>query len=449
MRHVAVIDVGKTNAKLALVDLADLSEIAVLTRPNRVLPGPPFPQYDLDGHWRFFCDGLRAMHRDHGIDGISVTTHGAAVTLIGHEGRALPMPDYEHRGPEAVAADYDALRPPFAQTGSPRLNAGLNAGAQLHWMFATDPGLRARVRHVVTYPGYWGYRLTGALACDVTSLGSHTDLWLPREGRYSPLVDRLGIGDAVAPPRHPTDRLGTLAPAAAEETGLPAGLPVSVGIHDSNASLYPHLLAEPGPFSVVSTGTWVIAMTVGGLPGAIDPRRDTLLNVNARGEAVPSARFMGGREFDEIDAGWRGAPSRADRAAVLDRSVHLLPSVVRGSGPFPEAAHRWTQPPEGPGQRQVALAFYLASMTHVGLELTGARGPCIVEGPLARNAHYLDMLATLRPEEVRARPSATGTSTGAALLLAQDAPRPDPGSVVAATGDLIDHGREWSNLAGT
>ena len=50
MTHVAVIDIGKTNAKLALVDGNTLAEIAVVTRPNKVLPGPPWPHFDLEGH---------------------------------------------------------------------------------------------------------------------------------------------------------------------------------------------------------------------------------------------------------------------------------------------------------------------------------------------------------------------------------------------------------------
>ena len=36
MKHVAVIDIGKTNAKLALVEDGSLQEIAVVTRPNTV-----------------------------------------------------------------------------------------------------------------------------------------------------------------------------------------------------------------------------------------------------------------------------------------------------------------------------------------------------------------------------------------------------------------------------
>ena len=61
-KHIAVIDIGKTNAKLALVDLDDLSEIAVATRPNIVLPGPPWPHFDVDGHWDFLLDALKNFH---------------------------------------------------------------------------------------------------------------------------------------------------------------------------------------------------------------------------------------------------------------------------------------------------------------------------------------------------------------------------------------------------
>ncbi|MEO1362556.1 MAG: carbohydrate kinase, partial [Pseudomonadota bacterium] len=64
-RHVAVIDIGKTNVKLALVDLRDLSEVAVVTRPNKVLDGPPYPHFDVDGAWAFLLDHLARGHAAH------------------------------------------------------------------------------------------------------------------------------------------------------------------------------------------------------------------------------------------------------------------------------------------------------------------------------------------------------------------------------------------------
>ncbi|MGY9046941.1 MAG: FGGY family carbohydrate kinase [Rhodobacterales bacterium] len=232
-RHIAVIDVGKTNATLALVDAATLNEIAVVTRPNRILHGPPWPHFDLEGHWGFFIEGLRTVRTEHGVDAISITTHGAAAVLLDAAGgSAALMLNYEHDGPDALAAEYDTLWPRFEQTGAPRPGAGLNPGAQLHWMLRTDPGLEARLAHVVTYPQYWGYRLTGVLASDVTSLGCHSDLWQPFAARASDLVAKLGMSGRLAPPRPASDVLGVVTPDIAALTGLAPDTPVACGIHD-------------------------------------------------------------------------------------------------------------------------------------------------------------------------------------------------------------------------
>lgn len=416
MTRIAVIDIGKTNAKLALVDGETLAEIEVVTRPNRPLPGPPWPHTDLDGHWRFFLAHLSAFNARHGVDAIAITTHGASGVLLDRDLCPIPMLDYEHPGPDGIARDYDAIRPDFAQTGSPRLPMGLNFGAQIHWQCRADPGLGARLAHVLTYPQYWGWRLTGELATDVTSLGCHTDLWDPWRGRFSDLVERLDLTGRIAPPRQSGELLGRLRPALAAETGLRRDIPVMVGIHDSNASLYPYVVGRAAPFAVVSTGTWVVSMAVGGEAVALDPRRDVLVNVDARGQPVPSARFMGGREYEIIRAGSGTLPTDAERERVLRDALMILPAVESGSGPFRGRAMRWTGTPATDGQRMAALGWYMALMTDTCLGLIGARGPVIVEGPFARNRDFLQMLAVLRPQGVETAQSATGTSAGAAML---------------------------------
>ncbi|SLN53190.1 FGGY-family carbohydrate kinase [Roseisalinus antarcticus] len=434
-RHIAVIDIGKTNAKLALVDLDALEEIAVVTRPNTVVPGPPWPHFDVAGHRAFLLEALAAFHRAHRIDAISVTTHGASVVLLDDRfGLAAPILDYEHDGPEALTEAYDRIRPPFAVTGSPRLAAGLNVGAQLHWQFHEDPALRDRTAHVLTYPQYWGHWLTGEIACDVTSIGCHTDLWQPSAGTVSDLAEALGLAGKMAPVRRSTDILGTILPGIADATGLPRNTPVAVGIHDSNASLYPHILAQAAPFSVVSTGTWVITMAVGGTRAALDPDRDTLVNVNALGDPVPSARFMGGREYEIVQAGGTAEPTGPDIAQVLASSLMVLPAVEPRTGPFRGCPMRWTgpEPAVGSGQRAAALSFYLALMTNTCLRLTGAEGPTIVEGPFARNGLFTGMLGAATGRPVLQSGTATGTSIGAALLFA-DRSAPPPRMAEAAT----------------
>lgn len=447
-RLIAVIDIGKTNAKLALVDRAAMAELAVLSRPNRVLPGPPYPHFDVEGHWQFILDGLAQFQASHGVDAISITTHAACAALLGADGSlAAPVLDYEHDGPAKTAAAYKALRPEFAVTGSPRLGVGLNLGAQLHWLLSRDPELRDRVQHVVTWPQYWGYRLTGQMACDLSSLGCHTDLWEPAAGQFSSLVAALGLQGKIAEARRPDAVSGPLLTLIAEATGLSPDTPVVCGIHDSNASLLPHLLTQNAPFAVVSTGTWVVCMAVGGAAPILDAARDVLINVAADGRQVPSARFMGGREYETVRAGRGAVATQADEAGVLAAGLMLWPSVAAEGGPFPGRMLGWSQPPGGfsDGFQDVALAFYLGLMTAECLVLTGAGGPVIVEGPFAANAAYCRMLAAATGRPVLSAASQTGTSIGAALLFgAPEAPPPMTATTVPANVETYrTYARAW------
>lgn len=452
--HIAVIDIGKTNAKLALVDLDSLTELTVITRPNRVMPGPPYPHFDTEGHWAFLLQGLRDFQHSHGVDAISITTHGASAALLAADGRlATPVLDYEHSYPADTVAAYDAIRPDFAETGSPRLAQGLNLGAQLHYQLLADPGLRGRAAHIVTYPQYWAHRLTGVLATDVTSLGCHTDLWNPHLGKFSALVDRLGLRDILAPPRRPHEILGPILPEIAAATGLSADTPVACGIHDSNASLLPHLMALAPPFSVVSTGTWVVVMTVGGVPVTLDPIRDSLINVNAFGHPTPSARFMGGREYEVMRGPDTPTPSAKDIDDVLDNPLFLMPAVDPETGPFKGCVHHWLPDSPNPDDPvwHVALAFYLALMTAECLDMTGAIGEIIIEGPFGRNPLYLNMLAAATGLPVTAAASQTGTAIGAALLFADHAAlRSDPPLYRPPLPDpkLIRYAQRWRAAAG-
>lgn len=418
--NIAVIDIGKTNTKMVLVDGDDLHEIVVQSRPNRVVADPPYPHYDVEGLWDFIEASLAQFHAAHGVAAISITAHGASGALLDHTGRlAAPILDYEHAGPEDLARDYDAVRPGFAETGSPRLPAGLNLGAQLYWQFTTMPGLFDRTRWVVTYPQYWAFRLTGIAANEVTSLGCHTDLWNPHLAKFSSMVDMLGWREKFAPIRRAGEILGPILPGIAQRTGLSAGTPVCCGIHDSNASLLPYVLANDGSFSVISTGTWVIVMTVDGAEVTLDPMRDTLINVSANGNKVPSARFMGGREFERLMQGRSQAQSEADITAVLGKNAMLWPSVEPASGPFPGRPARWSCDPDtlSDGERAVVASLYLAMMTRVCLRLTGSRGRLFVEGAMASNPAYIRMLSAATGQRV-AGSAGTGTSRGAALLAA-------------------------------
>ncbi len=316
---IAVIDIGKSNAKVVLIERSTQTTLATRTLANRVLTDGPYPHYDTEGLWRFIRDALTALNRQRAIAGISITTHGATAALVGDDGLTLPILDYEHDGPQETAADYDAARPPFSETLSPRLPNGLNLGAQLFWQARAFPGKFRAARHILMYPQYWAWRLTGLAASEVTSLGCHTDLWAPGSRHFSSLVIHEGW-EALFPPLHDAvSVLGPITESVASETGVAAGTPVACGIHDSNASLLPHIAAHVTPFTVLSSGTWAIAMTVGGATDALDPARDSLAYVDAYGRPVPAARFMAGREFEMMTDGSPAEPTDAEASARCSR----------------------------------------------------------------------------------------------------------------------------------
>ncbi len=432
MSNIAVLDIGKTNAKVLLIDGLTGAELAVERTPNRVINAPPYPHHNVEALFSFILGALKAISARHKIDAISITAHGGSAVLVAEDGSlALPMLDYEFSGIDETRAAYDKVRPPFDETGSPPLPGGLNVGAQLFWQQAKFPDGFARAKWILTYPQYWSMRLTGQPSVEPTSLGCHTDVWNPWAGDFSSLVDRMGWRAKFPAVRPAGDVLGPVLPAVAAAARLALGTPVTSGIHDSNASLLPYLQDTEQPFAVASTGTWIIAFAMGGALKPLDAARDTLANVNALGQPTPTARFMGGRSMELLCEGQPAAWLADDLDSVLCTPLMARPSIVPGCGPYPAAAFRWLGSEQlSPGMRTVAASFYCALMTAESLNLLGAQGPIHVDGPFAQNSLFLQMLAAATGRNVVAQAGAvSGPAAGAALLVEQPAQRATSGAV--------------------
>lgn len=426
---VAVFDLGKTNIKVAVFD-RDGAVLAERSAPNIPLAPDgqwPYSRLDTEGAWSFLIGALQELGARFYIEAISTTTHGCAGVLMGRDGEALPPLDYEFDGFAAVDAAYDAARPPFDEARSPHLPRGLNLGRHIFYYERHFPDQFKQATAFLTYAQYFAWRLGGAMASEVTSLGAHTDLWRPTQGDLSSMVDTLGWRRLFPPIRKAWDILGTLKPEVAVATGLSPNVRIICGAHDSNASLVPHLTSRRDPFTVISTGTWVIIMAVGGT-ARLDPEADMLANVDVRGKPVPTARFMGGREYAVLAGDAPADADEADVAAIIASGVLALPAFSDQGGPF--ASRKGViegEAPSTPKARAALATLYSALMTAHMLRRLEAPGDLIVEGGFARSPAFAAVLARLMTgRQVLIAPTSAGAAAGAAMLAHWDEPHPPP-----------------------
>ena len=415
---VAVLDVGKTNVKVVLFDEGG-AILAERSRPNAAAPPDatfPYPKLDVEMIWTFLLGALSELSAQTNIEAISISTHGAAGVMVDEFGPSPPPMDYEFPDFGELFAEYDALRPPFEETLSPHASRGLNLGRCVYYYERRHPELFAKARAFLMYPQFWLWRLTGVLASEVTSLGCHGDLWRPREHALSSLVERRGWTRLFPEVRNAWDAF-PIKPEVAALAGVSPTARVLCGAHDSNLSLVPHLVTRNGPFSVISTGTWVILMAVGGT-AALDPAWDMLANVDVYGRPTPCARFMGGREFAVLAGPSPSAIEAPDVAAIVASGALALPSFSDQGGPFTARAGRVEgDPPQTPRAKTALATLYVALMTKLMLEKLQAPGDWIVEGGFAKTPAFASVLAALAPERrVLVAATTAGSAEGAARL---------------------------------
>ncbi len=391
-----ILDIGKTHSKLTLWD-ENAALVAREMRANASIG----EALDTDGLELWLAETLSVFAKQAHVSAIMTVGHGATAAIIKDGRLACPVRDYETAIPDNVRAAYNGLRDPFTKTGSPALPMGLNLGAQLYAQRSFLAGST-----VLLWPQYWSLRLSGVASSEVTSLGCHTDLWNPIAAKPSQLCERIG---AKFPPlRRAGDVLGDIKPEWADRTGLPKDTKIHCGIHDSNAALiaargFPEIAEREA--TILSTGTWFIAMRSAKVAidlTALPEARDCLVNVDAFGQPVPSARFMGGREIallgTRIDEDADQDAIIAALPTAIAQGAMIMPGFAPGCGPFPNNEGRWINPSDGQFERAAVIALYAALVTNTLLNLIETTETLLVEGRFAGATSFVHILATLRPD---------------------------------------------------
>jgi sugar (pentulose or hexulose) kinase len=354
---IAVIDIGMTNKKVAVYD-DTLTPVDARYRNFPPLLVDGLETHDLAAMEDWFTEQVAQYARLYPIKGIALSTHGATFVGVGKDGTpSMPCVYYTHEpGDTFHERFYARFGSPEAlqeETGTPAFKALINTGKGI--LFAQErypEGFKQTVQ-LLLYPQYWGFRFSGKTGTEGTYMGCHSYLWDQRHGWFSSVAQGLGV-TALIPNRLRTswDVLGTLSPAFARKTGLKEEVILTLGIHDSNASLLPHFAkhGERG-FVLNSTGTWCVIMNPVEVYGFAPEElgKVVFFNISAFGTPVKTAIFRGGQEFETWSRLLMDIHGRQDlppfavspyRSLLAEKTAFLMPELTPGSGQFPRSTPR-------------------------------------------------------------------------------------------------------------
>lgn len=396
MSLTAVFDAGKTRLKLSLVT-QDGTIMFVDSVPSRVEASTP-GALDVERAEAFLCHALSSAGARFPINRFVAVGHGAAAVWVNERGLAAPVMDYETEVPAVIRARYEIERPAFIETYSPSLPLGLNLGRQLAWAEAMKPELNAPLFTLLPWPQYWAWRMCGSAASEISSLGSHTDLWAPRAETWSNLARSRGWDERFADLAPASAVLGTAQGVLAHDAGLRSDCQIVCGAHDSNAALYAIQSAGmlKDDICLISTGTWTVTMAPDAALGRLDPTRDCLGNISVSGSPVPTCRFMGGVEYARLASDTNVLPDAEACTELVRLGSMALPSFAEAGGPFAAIAGQLIGPPPQNAKASAAVAaLYFALMVAYEIELLGTRRTLVLEGVVTRNPIIPALIAEL------------------------------------------------------
>ena len=251
----AIFDIGKTNKKLILInyDLEIISETE--EKFDQITDDDGFECEDIDKLEKWIMDSTRKLIQSdvYDLTSINFATYGATLAYLNAEGKRIaPVYNYlkliDEKIPERIYRKNGGQDEFCRRTASPALGM-LNSGFQIQWLKTEKPDVYKNVSHILHFPQYLSYILTGKIYSEHTSIGCHTAMWDFDNMTYHPWLEKEGI---VLPEPVPVDTVN-------EVTIDGKKLIVGIGIHDSSSSLAPYFGSD-WKFLLLSTGTWCINM---------------------------------------------------------------------------------------------------------------------------------------------------------------------------------------------
>ena len=418
--NIAILDIGKTHVKVILFDANEMEELVVYQKKNEIVNNSIYPHFDIKNLKRFIISSLQKISKNFQVNSIFTSTHGACMALMSKGELALPVLDYEFKGPDQYRDEYNDIRPNFSQSGSPRMDLGLNLGAQLFWQSKNFPEKFAMVDQILFWPQFWSHWLSGIAASEISYASSNSDFWDIKKNKFINL-DTFGIEPRVKYPplMSASTVLGPLRKNLVNQTGLPENIPVFCGAHDSSLSLISASFHQSLPCTILSTGTWITIFALGSNNNDIEEQPGLMISCDCYGKLVPNFRFPAGKIYENL---LNQANGYFDENYDINK-MHIIlknfDNVEKAS--LIDTKLNKTIDPKNINKKtlEIIVSEVMANQTLSGMRTIEAEGPIICSGSFTNNKNFLKSIEKNWGNSVILEDNRLGICKGIANLISK------------------------------
>ncbi|MBZ5495680.1 MAG: carbohydrate kinase [Acidobacteriia bacterium] len=262
-------DLGSSSVKATILEASTGKCLATCSHPATEMgidaPRPGWAEQDPEVWWRHLVSATREALLKSGIKPESIVGLGVAYQMHG-----LVVVDKRCRvlRPAIIWCDSRAVaigNRAFEDIGTGfclgrLLNSPGNfTASKLKWIKDNEPDVYARIWKIMLPGDYAAMKMTG-VACTTASGLSEGIFWDFKSNRVSEtLMDYFGFAPSLLPDIVPTfGEQGTLRADAAQELGLPAGIPVAYRSGDQPNNAFSLKVLEPGEIAATAGTSGVV-----------------------------------------------------------------------------------------------------------------------------------------------------------------------------------------------
>jgi sugar (pentulose or hexulose) kinase len=405
-----VLDIGKTNVKLTFVDSSNNKTLYSFRTKQENIIRHSIKILNSNSIYEWALTKIVFVGRKYSLDKFVCTAHGTSIALIGEQNQEiLACTDYEYKF-DKIFDHYKRLAPNFNESFTPFLENGLNIGQQIYYLYKKNPKMIKNTKFILTYPQYIAWKLSGNFSSEISYLGCHTHLWDFKKNKLSSFVKKLRLENKFPPMRKAWEVIG-------QKKIANSNLQIVNGVHDSNASYLYFKNSNIKNFTLVTTGTWYIIFNQKTSLTNLNPNLDMLANIDVFGKPVPTIRFMGGREYDNLMKVFKITTNTKALKNFNYKNYLIYPSYASGGAFINKKININFFKKLKKGQIYYLICLYIAFVINFSLNKMKSSNTIILDGPITKNITIMKILSSLRSKQlVLKNKKEIGTTLGATNL---------------------------------